>query len=233
MSGHSRWSQIKHKKAIADAKKGKIFGKLARAISIAARGNPDPSTNLRLRGEIDRARAVNMPGENIDRAISRVSDAGTAALAELQVELIGPGNAAVIVSAITDNSNRTIGELKQLATKHGAHLAGQGAVAWMFRKVGVIHLPADAGEDLQLRAIDAGADDVVASPESTVVYTSPERFHDVKTALKDAVTSSDVELIASTPLTIEDGGTREQLLAFLDALDEHDDVQDVVTNADL
>lgn len=232
MSGHSRWSQIKHKKAIADAKKGKIFGKLARAISIAARGNSDPTTNLRLRGEIDRARAVNMPGENIDRAISRVSDTESAALSEIAVELIGPGNAAIIVNAITDNSNRTINELKQLAGKHGARMAGQGAIAWMFKRVGVIHLPPGIGEALQLTAIDAGADDVIEDAESTIVYTSPETFHKVRDALQGSVVSADVELVASSPVPVPEED-REHLLSLLDALDDHDDVQDVVTNANL
>jgi YebC/PmpR family DNA-binding regulatory protein len=233
MSGHSKWSQIKHKKALVDAKKGKIFGKLARAIAIAARGNPDPTTNLRLRGEVERARSVNMPNDNIERAINRVGDKDAAALSEVQLELIGPGNAAIIVSAITDNSNRTINELKQLVLKHHAHMAGQGAVAWMFKKVGILRLSEDSGEDAQLLAIDAGADDVVTEDGSLVVYTSPETFHAVRSALGASVTSADMELIATTPVVLPDDATRNQLLALLEALDEHDDVQDVVTNANL
>lgn len=134
MSGHSKWSQIKHKKGIADAKKGALFGKLARAISVAARGNPDPTTNVRLKSEIDRARAVNMPSDNIERAIRRVSDKDTASLIEVQLELIGPGGVGIIATGITDNSNRTINEVKQVASKLGAHMAGQGSVAWMFKR---------------------------------------------------------------------------------------------------
>lgn len=231
MSGHSRWSQIKHKKAIADAKKGAVFGKLARAISIAARGNPDPATNLRLRGEIERARAVNMPNENIQRAIARVNDAAAAALSEIQIELIGPGNAAVIVSAITDNSNRTIGELKRIATAHGARMAGMGSVAWLFRKMGVISLTPSAPPDVQLNAIDAGAEDVITDDHGSTVLTAPERLGPVTEALGDAVASSGVELIPSSPLTITDPGTATSLTALLEALDEHDDVQQVTTNA--
>lgn len=231
MSGHSKWSQIKHKKAIVDAKKGKVFGKLARAISIAARGNPDPTTNLRLRGEIERARAVNMPNDNIERAISRVGDKDAAALSEVQLELIGPGNAAIIVSAITDNSNRTINEIKQIALKHQAHMAGQGAVLWMFKKSGVIRLIEGSGEDIQLQAIDAGADDVANEEGALVVYTTPETFQAVRDALGVSVTAAGMELVATSPLVLTDEATRNHLLVLLEALDEHDDVQEVVTNA--
>lgn len=233
MSGHSRWSQIKHKKAIADAKKGAIFGKIGRAISIAARGNPDPTTNLRLKGEIDRARAVNMPSDNIERAISRVSDAGTTALAEIQLEFIGPGTAAIVVNAITDNSNRTINELRQLAVKHGGHMAGQGAVLWMFKKAGIIHLEDGADESASLRAIDAGADDVTSTPDGVTIMTTPERFQEVREAVSESVQHAAIELFAPSPLTIADEATRQRLIELLEALDNHDDVQSVVTNASL
>ena len=133
MSGHNRWSQIKHKKGTSDAKKGVVFGKLAKAISIAARDNPDPGTNLRLKGEIDRARAVNMPNENIDRAVERFADKSAAALIEVQLECIGPGGVAIVVSAITDNSNRTISELKQLIAQRGGKTVPPGSVMWMMK----------------------------------------------------------------------------------------------------
>lgn len=232
MSGHSKWSQIKHKKGIADAKKGATFGKISRAISIAARDNPDPSSNLRLKAEIERARAVNMPNDNIERAIRRVADKSAAALTEVQLELIGPGSAAVVVTAITDNSNRTINELKQIASRAGAHLAGQGAVSWMFKKTGVIRLRDDADESLQLAAIDAGADDVQAEDGSVLVFTSPEKLQAVRSALGDAVASSAVELYPTTLAPVRDRQQQGQLEALLEALDEHDDVQEVFTNAD-
>lgn len=233
MSGHSKWSQIKHKKAIADSKKGKAFGKLAQAISIAARANPDPAKNLRLKGEIERARAVNMPNESIERAIRRTTDKDAAALSEIQVELIGPASAAIIVSAITDNSNRTINDLKKLATTFDAHMAGQGAVSWMFKKTGIIELSSDTDEETQLRAIDAGADDVVTDTGSVFVYTSPEVFQTVKDVLGSSIISSRLELIPSTPLEISDEHQKEKLIELLEAIDELDDVQDVVTNANL
>ena len=232
MSGHSKWSQIKHKKAIADSKKGKAFGKIAQAISIAARANPDPSKNLRLKGEIERARAVNMPNESIQRAIRRVTDKDAAALSEIQIELIGPGNSALIVHAITDNSNRTIGDLKKIATTFGAHMAGQGAVSWMFKKIGTLHTSSSLAEDLQLAAIDAGADDVAIDEDGTTITTTPEAFERVKEVLGVHITSSGVELTALTPIVI-DASAKEKLLGLLEAIDDLDDVQDVVTNADL
>jgi YebC/PmpR family DNA-binding regulatory protein len=177
MSGHSKWSQIKHKKGAADAKKGIAFGKLARAISVAARGNPDPTKNLRLKAEIDRARAVNMPNDSIQRAIQRVTDKASAALNEVQLEFIGTGGAAIIVSAITDNSNRTINELKQLATKPGARMVGQGSLLWMFQK-------------------------------------------------------SSEGLVATVPAPIPNQDDQQKLEAFLNAIDDHDDVQEVFTNAE-
>ncbi len=175
MSGHSKWSQIKHKKALADSKKGKAFGKLAQAISMAARANPDPAKNLRLKGEIERARAVNMPNESIQRAIRRVSEKDASALVDIQLEFIGPENSAIIVSAITDNSNRTIGDLKKIAASFGVHMVGRGAVLWMFQKI-------------------------------------------------------DGEFVPFTPLDITDSTAREHLESFLEALDDHDDVQELATN---
>ena len=232
MSGHSRWSQIKHKKALADAKKGAIFGKLARAISVAARGNPDPATNLRLKAEIDRAHAFNMPGENITRAISRVSDADAVALSEIQLELIGPGGAAILVLAITDNSNRTVNELRQLALKHDAHMASQGSLLWMFRRAGVIRLSPDAGEDAQFAAIDAGADDVRDEDGGIIVTTKPEHLERVRSALGSAVVASGIEFIPTTQVPVNDPSVQRKLEALLDALDGHEDVQEVFTNAD-
>jgi YebC/PmpR family DNA-binding regulatory protein len=177
MSGHNKWSQIKHKKEISDAKKGHLFGKLAKAITIAARDNPDPAANARLKTEIDRARAVNMPNDNIERAIRRVTDKGQAALTEVQLEFIGPGGAGVIAIAITDNSNRTINELKTLVSSHGARMVAQNSILWMFRKSGT-------------------------------------------------------EMEVSVPVPLSEPAHQQQLESLLEALDEHDDVQNVYTNAE-
>ena len=174
MSGHNKWAQIKHKKAITDAKKGKVFSKFVRLISIAARGNPDPKTNARLKSVIDNARAVNMPNENIERAIKKVSDKDSAQLEELQLEALGPGGAALIITAISDNRNRTIGEIKTLLMKLDAKLVNQGSLAWMFTKSGT-------------------------------------------------------EWVATSPLTLSEDDSAK-LEKIMEALDDHDDVQDVFTN---
>ncbi len=230
MSGHSKWAQIKHKKAAADAKRGVAFGKFARAITIAARDNPDPNTNIRLKGEIERARAMNMPMDNIERAIKRVSEKDAATLNEITVELIGPGNTGVIVRAITDNANRTMGDLKRIASTHGTHLAGQGAVLWMFRRVGVLHLLAVKDADaVQLAAIDAGADEVEMEDGEIIALCPPERFDAVRESLGNRVTSASLELTPTTTVTISPDQER-QLNALRNDLDALDDVQDIWTN---
>jgi YebC/PmpR family DNA-binding regulatory protein len=134
MSGHSKWSQIKHKKAITDKKKAQTFGKVAKAISIAARENPDPRMNLKLKTLIDHAKSLNMPNENIERLLKRAKDKSDAALEELQIEAMGPGNVAIIITAITDNRNRTINDVKTILTKNNGKSAGEGALSWMFTK---------------------------------------------------------------------------------------------------
>lgn len=231
MSGHSKWSQIKHKKAITDAKKGAIFGKLSRAITVAARGNSDPATNIILKREVDRAKAMRMPNENIERAIKRISDAGQAEFSEIQLELIGPGNTAILVDAITNNSNRTISELKRLAVQMGARVAGQGSVAWMFRRLGVIRLHGDATESLQLAAIDAGADDVKQEGGVSVIYTDPQKLDAVQNALGNTVDTAALEWVPTTVVAVSDPHQQQNLAALLQALNEHEDVQKVFTNA--
>lgn len=235
MSGHNKWAQIKHKKAITDAKRGKMFGKMGRAISIAARENPDPSTNLRLKGEIDRARAQNMPNDNIERAIRRVNDKDSAALTEILLELIGPGNAGIIVTAITDNSNRTISEIRQLATRLGGRMAGQGSVVWMFAKTGIIRIisPNDP-ENIQLSAIENGADDVRVEDGNIIITTRPEMFEKIKRALLSLAPNLEgiIEFAPNTLIPITESSQQKKLEELLDALDEQDDVQDIFTNAE-
>ncbi|HUO75913.1 MAG TPA: YebC/PmpR family DNA-binding transcriptional regulator [Candidatus Paceibacterota bacterium] len=177
MSGHSKWSQIKHKKAASDARKSAAFGKLSRAISVAARDNPDPATNVRLKNEIDRARAANMPIDGIERAIRRVADKRAATLTEIQLEFIGPGGVAIVASGITDSTNRTINEVRQIATHAGVRMVERGGASWAFRR-----------------------------------------------------TPDGMEPIA--PVTLEPTD-RQHLESFLESLDEHEDIQDIWTNADL
>jgi len=232
MAGHSKWAQIKRKKAVADAKRGAVFGKLARAISVAARGNPDPGTNLRLKSEIERAREVNMPSESIERAIRRVADRDAAAFSEVTLEFVGPGSAAVIVYAITDNSNRTVHEVKQVAATHGAKPAGQGSLLWMFRQAGVVRSDV-AGRDaglLQLAAIDAGADEVSVDDGVITATCAPSALESVRHALNPAATGS-LELVPSSAVPVSSPVDQSRLQGLLEALDALDDVQSVYTNA--
>ena len=234
MSGHSKWSQIKHKKALTDARKGVAFGKLSRAISMAARGNPDPATNLRLKGEIERARSFNMPLDNIERAIRRVSDTSADALAELQLEVMGPGSVGFLVLAITDNSNRTMQELKQLAASHGGRIASPGSIAWMFRKAGVLRIPL-ANQDvdaLQLAAIDAGADTVDVAEEELVVTCPPERLNALQSVLAPAPLSTTLEFLPTTFAPQPTGDDLARIENLESAFEDHNDVQSVFTNVD-
>lgn len=233
MAGHSKWAQIKRKKAVADAKKGAVFGKLARAISVAARGNPDPSTNLRLKSEVDRARAVNMPSDSIERAIRRVADRDAAALSEVTLELVGPGSAAIIVQAITDNSNRTVHEVKRVAADYGARMAGQGSLLWMFKASGVVRreLGGDDESALQLAAIDAGADDVSVDDGTLTATCSPQALERVRSALGPAAAAS-TELLPTTTTALPSPEDQRRLEELLDVLDDLDDVQAVYVNAE-
>lgn len=238
MSGHNKWAQIKHKKAATDKKRAQVFSKLSRAISIAARGNPDPDTNARLKSEIDRARAVNMPIENIERAIRRVSEKDATTLEALQLEILGPAGLALIVSAITDNPNRTIGEVRKLASDHGAKMAQEGSLSWMFKKMGIITFPVaplsvGQAERLELTAIDAGAIDVAADNEQVTVYTQPEDLDVVRGMLGAAgfmPTDAVLSLVPASRVPVPPTA-RDLLEALISALDDHEDVQDVYVNA--
>ena len=234
MSGHSKWSQIKHKKAATDAKRGVLFGKLARAITIAARGNPDPETNNRLHDEIGRARAANMPNESIARAIKRVTDKDAAALEDLQLEFIGPGNTALLVTAITDNGNRTIGELRALAAPLGGSPASPGAVTWMFTRTGVITVtvPPARSDEAQLAAIDAGASEVNYADGELTVLASPSVLSDVLASLPFPDATSRVSFVPTTLNPLTDSGDQQRLEGLIQALEDHEDTQNVVSNAD-
>lgn len=228
MAGHSKWAQIKRKKAVIDARRGALFGKMARAISVAARGNPDPSSNFRLKSEIERARAVNMPAEIIERAVRRVSDASAAALTEYQAEFIGPGGAGILALGITDSQNRTLNELRLLALEHHARPAGLGSVAWMFRRMGVIRFTVPSDRDaLQLAAIDAGAHEVQPDGEDLVVLTPLDHVERIRMLAPGA--QVEMTMLPTTVVSpaVEDIG---HISAFTEALESHDDVQEVYTN---
>jgi YebC/PmpR family DNA-binding regulatory protein len=239
MSGHSKWSSIKHKKAAVDAKRGQQFTKLARAITVAAReGGGDPDANPSLATAIQKARDASMPKDNIQRAVDRGTGAGGdgEAIERIVFEGYGPGGAAVLVEALTDNRNRTSADVRHAFTRHGGSLGEPGSVAWIFEKRGAIVVDAARyGEDDLIAAIDAGAEDVQEDGEQLRVLSDPGHL----TAVREALESSGVE-IQSADLTMEPKSTVEvkgdeakRLLALLNDLSEHDDVNEVHSNFDI
>jgi len=239
MSGHSKWSSIKHKKGAADAKRGKLFTKLARAITVAARdGGPDPEGNPALATAIQKAREASMPKDNIQRAVDCGGGIGTDADAIEQVsfEGYGPGGAAILVDALTDNRNRTSADVRHAFSKHHGNLGEPGSVAWIFEKRGVITVEAGRyGEDDLIVAIDAGAEDVREDGEQLRVICEPTDLSAVREALEaSGVEVQAAELTMEPKNTVEvKGSEAEWLLKLVDALEEHDDVNEVHANFDV
>ncbi len=241
MSGHSKWSSIKHKKGAADAKRGKLFSKLARAIIVAAReGGPDPANNLALQNAIEKARSYSMPKENIERAIAKgAGEGGDGAAYETVVyEGYGPEGVAVLVEALTDNRNRTASEVRHAFTRYGGSLGTTGAVAWQFERRGVVLVPA-AGVDedeLLLAAADAGADDVEPDGDVFQVTSPPERLAAVREAIEAAgfpVESAELSMVPKTTVPVADQSAARSVLRLIEALEDNDDVQDVYANFDI
>lgn len=240
MSGHSKWANIKHKKAKMDAQKGKIYTKFSKMIIVAVReGGPDPNANSRLKDIIEKAKEVNMPNENIMRAIKRGSgELGGADYEEIMYEGYGPGGVAILLEVTTDNRNRTAGELRHLFDKYGGNLGEAGCVAWMFEKKGLIIIEKSENisvDDIMISAIDAGADDVEEQDDSIEITTSPEQFEAVKKALESsniALSSAEITYLPKTTITLS-GKESESLERLLDALEEHDDVQNVYHNLEI
>jgi YebC/PmpR family DNA-binding regulatory protein len=239
MSGHSKWSSIKHRKAAADAKRGQQFTKLARAITVAAReGGADPEANPALATAIQKARDLSMPKDNIQRAIDRGTGAGAdaAAIERLVFEGYGPGGAAILVEALTDNRNRTSAEVRHAFSKHGGNLGEPGSVAWVFEKRGVIVVDGDRyGEDDLIPAIDAGAEDVEEDGDLLKVIADPADLAAVREALEEAgveIQSSDLTM---EPRNVVEVGEPDApaLLRLLDALEDQDDVNEVHANFDI
>jgi YebC/PmpR family DNA-binding regulatory protein len=239
MSGHSRWSTIKRKKGAADAKRGKVFTKLIREIGTAARiGGGDPNANPRLRLAVDKARGANMTKDTIERAIKRgVGGDDGAAFEEVVYEGYGPGGAAIYVEALTDNKNRTVGEVRHVLTKHGGNLGASGCVAYLFEKKGVALFDA-ASVDLDAlmeAALEAGADDVVESGSSIEVVTGPGSLNSVVSELAAKgfePAESAITMEASTKVSLA-GAHAESMLRVADALEDLDDVQNVYANFDI
>jgi YebC/PmpR family DNA-binding regulatory protein len=242
MSGHSKWHSIKHKKAAEDAKKGKIFTKHAKLIAIAARGGGDPVMNPSLRLAIDNARAENMPRENIERAIKKGTGEGKDAVVmeEIFYEGFGPGGAALYIETLTDNRNRTLTNVKYAVTRHGGSFGSAGTVGYLFKKKGVIGIKvAEAGksaDEIELAAIDAGAEDVVSDGEFVTIYTEPAAVMKVKAALEKAgvkVAKASQTHIPQTNIQISDIETARQLLNLIDLIEEDEDVSEVHSNFDI
>ena len=239
MAGHSKWAQIKHKKATVDARRGKLFTKLARAITVAARdGGGDPDGNAALANAIEKAKSYRMPKENIERAIARGTGVGgdAAAIESVVYEGYGPGGVAILIECLTDNRNRTAAEIRHLFTRADANLGEPGSVAWMFEKKGVVLV--DRGrysEDDLIAAIDAGAEDVTADGDSFRVVSEAGDLRAVREALQGAgveVESTEQSMLPKTTVELEADEARK-LLRLLDALDDHDDVDQVHANFDI
>ena len=241
MSGHSKWSTIKHKKGAADAKRGKLFSKLSRAIMVAAKeGGPDPGSNLALQNAIEKARSYSMPKDNIERAIAKGAGEGTdgASFETVVYEGYGPEGVAVIVEALTDNRNRTASEVRHLFSKHGGNLGATGAVAWQFERRGVVLVDADGvdEDELMLAAADAGAEDVELDGTTFVVSASPDDLSAVRQALESAgyaLESAGLSMVPKTTVAIGDKSTAKQVVRLVEGLEENDDVQDVYANFDI
>ena len=239
MSGHSKWSQIKRQKGAADIKRGIVFTKMTREIMLAAReGGGDPVANFRLRLAIDRARAVNMPRDNIERAIDRATGSGEGAqLESIVYEGYGPGGVSIMVEAATDNRNRTASEVRAAFTRHNGKLGESGSVQWIFEQKGILEIDA-AGKDAEeigLMAIDAGAEDVETEDELLTVYTAPPVFEKVKGELERAglkIASAEVSMRPTSTIRLE-GDAARKVIQLVESLEELDDVQKVHANFDV
>ncbi|MBN1862779.1 MAG: YebC/PmpR family DNA-binding transcriptional regulator [Dehalococcoidales bacterium] len=238
MSGHSKWSSIKHQKGVADARRGQLFTKLTREIIVAVReGGASPETNFRLRLAIQKARDSSMPSDNIERAIKRGSgELGGATLTEMTLEGYGPGGVAIMVRALSDNRNRTIQDVRNIFTRGGGSLGESGCVAWIFDLKGIITVSTGEldAEELSLQAIDAGAEDVVTGSDYVDIYTKPDELEMVRKALeaqKVPIASAEQSLIAKTTLKLEEKEAL-QTLKLLDKLEGLDEVQQVSSNVD-
>src|SRR5215204_2578839 len=239
MSGHSKWHSIKHKKGALDAKRGKLFTKFIKEITVAARsGGGDPEGNARLRKAILDAKAGNMPNETIERAIRRgTGEEEGVNYEEITYEGYGPGGAALLIESMTDNRNRTVAEIRHIFSKNGGNLGESGSVGWMFEKKGyiVVEKTGRSEDDLFELAIEAGADDLRDDEENFEIITSPEAFESVLAAVKGAGLEppvAEVEMVPQNYIRLE-GGDARQMLKLMEALEDHDDVQKVSANFDI
>jgi YebC/PmpR family DNA-binding regulatory protein len=241
LSGHSKWSSIKHKKGAADAKRGQLFSKLSKAIIVAAKnGGGDPTNNLALQNAIEKAKSYSMPKDNIDRAVAKGSgaDADADAFESITYEGYGPEGVAVIVEALTDNKNRTAADVRHMFSKHGGNLGTDGSVSWQFERRGVVVVPAGGvdEEELFLAAADGGAEDIDQDGSAFEITSTPEQLAAVRRAIEAAgfpVDSAELMLVPKTTVSVDDEAKARQVMRLIDALEENDDVQDVYANFDI
>jgi YebC/PmpR family DNA-binding regulatory protein len=236
MAGHSKWANIKHRKARQDASRGKVWTKVIREITVAAKGGPDPDDNPRLRLALDKANAANMPKDNIKRAIEKGSGTGeTGALEEIVFEGYGPGGVAILVETMSDNRNRTVSDVRHAFSKFGGNLGTDGSVSYLFNKIGIIHIAKNYSEDdLMEIVLESGADDLVDEGEYFEIITGSAELSSVLKALKNnniENTNAELTLRAETSIAI-DQEMSEKVLKIMDFMDELDDVQEVHTNAE-
>ena len=240
MSGHNRWSKIKHKKEASDAKKSKMWTKVIKELTISARlGGGDINGNPRLRAAVDKARGVNMPNDTIDRAIKKgTGDLDGVQYEEFNYEVFGPGGTAILVEVMTDNRNRTAGEIRSVITRHSGNLGASGSVGWMFKKQGLVVYDKSAVDENKLtdQAIELGADDVKTEGESLIVVTDPKSFEGVRDGLKKGglpePLSAEVTLVPQNVVRLQ-GKEAEGAVKLVGALEDHDDVQNVYSNMDV
>lgn len=232
MSGHSKWSNIKNKKAANDAAKGSVFTKMAKGITIAVKkggGVGDPDQNFSLRLAVDKARSVNMPKENIDRAIDKGMGKGGVELVELTIEAFAPDGVSVILEVVSDSRNRTVAEIRTLIEKHGGRMGEPGSVTYLFDKCGIVHTEHQVSDELELEIIDLGVTDVVVESEVSTIYTEPEAMHRVVKYLHDkGITAGG--MIGYRPKTTVVVGDSGRVENFLEIISEYDDVQEVYAN---
>ena len=239
MAGHSKWANIQHRKGAQDKKRGKLFTKLIREITIAARmGGPDPDTNPRLRTAIDKARGQSMPKDNIERAVKRGGgDTDGTDYEEIRYEGYGPGGVAVLVDCLTDNRNRTVAEVRHAFTKYGGNLGADGSVAYLFNHVGQISLPGGVNEDQVMEvALEAGAEDVISNDDSSFdVITDPLEFESIRDALAAAGLEAESAEVTHRAGTSAELGEKDamRMIKLLEVLEDLDDVQNVYSNADI
>jgi YebC/PmpR family DNA-binding regulatory protein len=235
MSGHSKWSTIKRTKGVKDAARGATFTKLGNAIAIAARNGTDPATNFSLRLAIDKARAANMPSANITRSIDRVKDKNASQLSEIVYEGYGPGGVAILVACASDNLHRTYPEVKTIFAKHGGIITEKGAVAFLFNQKGLIRVN-DYNDDILLKALDAGAEDVQEENNESIIYTDPKELAKVRDSLTSAglnITEADLVYEPNTSVQITDQATANKILRLMDALEDLDDVTNTYVNFEI